>query len=102
MGKWKRMILVLVAMAVFAGVLYAATYDYTVQLDEKGHKRLVKMLQVENARRAAKAPALPALSEAEYVQQLFSNLFMRQWRRQRRRLLRQKTEDQLDADAGVN
>lgn len=98
----KRLILALVAMAVFAGVLYAATYQYTVTIGEQAHKRLVKMLELENAKRAAATPPQAALSEAEFVQETFVDLFSRQWRRQRRALLRKKSETQLDADAGVN
>lgn len=97
----KRLILALVAMAVFAGVLYAATYQYTVTLSDRGHKRLVKMLELENARRAAATPPQAALSEAEFVQKTFVDLFSRQWRRKRRQLLRRKNDAQLDADVGV-
>lgn len=98
----RRLILALTALALFSGILYAATYDYTVTLDQKGKKRLVKMLEVENARRAALSPALPALSEAEYVQELFDNLFARKWRRTRRRLLRKKSQTDLDKAVGIN
>jgi len=98
----KRLFAALLALALFAGIVYAATYDYTVTLDEKGHKRLVKMRSIENARRAALTPPQAALTEAEYVQQLFTNLFKRRWRRTRRRLMRKKSAADLDAAVGVN
>jgi hypothetical protein len=98
----KRWIMALVAVAVFSGVLYAATYDYKVTIGEKEHKVLVKMLSIENDRRAALVPPQAALTEAEYVQQTFENLFAREWRRTRRRLLRKKSQSELDAAVGVN
>lgn len=97
-----KLFIALVAVFACAGVLYAATHTYNVTVDTKGHKRLTKMLEIENTRRAALKPPLAALTEQEFVQMIWDTNFKRSWRRTRRRLRRKMTEADLDASVGVN
>jgi hypothetical protein len=82
----------LVVILSFVAIAGSFTINTTAAQDRKIHK----MLTVENTRRAAQSPPQSALTTSEFFDVMFLKLFKARWRRQRRRLLRAKSQSELD------
>jgi hypothetical protein len=92
---WGQRILGVALALVLATVAVAATY--TLTLNAKQGKRVHKLLEIENARRAALSPPQSAITTETFINTvLFKRGLNRKWKRFRRAALRGKTETQLD------
>ena len=91
---WGQRVLGIAMALVLATVALAGSFTLTTTANQD--KKIHKLLTLENNRRAALSVPLGPLTTDEFFKTKLVNLFKRDWRRARRRLLRAKTQSQLD------
>jgi hypothetical protein len=91
---WGQRVLGIVMALVLATVAVAGSFTLTTTAAQD--KKIHKLLTIENNRRASLSPPQSALTTDAFFRTKLIDLFKRDWRRARRRLLRAKTQSQLD------
>lgn len=94
----EHLLAAVVALCILAGGILATDYTITFTGDEE--KVLHKLVDVENAVRVSQG--LTPFTTSQYLTYATTNALNFQWRRIRRRLIRQKGESEKNAFVGVN
>lgn len=95
----EHLLTAIAALCLLVGGIALAT-DYTITFTGDDEKVLHKLVDVENAQRVSQG--LTPFTTSQYLTYATTNALNFQWRRIRRRLIRQKPEADKNNFVGVN